>query len=254
MNTCAVLLDEFLQKEQPYFAKELRFTGVSGKDVYNISAPFEDDGELVIAGRVESRDSEYSDVYFFVEKDGKWQPRNEAPVLQLQDPFYTKINGELIVGGVEIYPHPTMKEALSWRTIFYKGKNISSLTQFFQGPDGMKDLRLVELEDKSIGVLTRPQGEKGGRGKIGFTIIPTLDDLTISIVDEVPLLDGQFTDDEWGGANEAHLLSNDLIGVLGHIASFDSSGDRHYYPMVFTLDPVTGEHSKIELIAQRSNF
>ncbi|MBO1005147.1 MTP-1 family protein [Pseudogracilibacillus auburnensis] len=254
MNTCEVLLEDFLNKEQPHSAQELHFTGVPGKDVYNITAPFEDEGELVIAGRVESRDSEQSEVYFFVNRDGKWQPRENASVFQLQDPFYTRIKDELVLGGVEIYPHPTIKDALAWRTIFYKGKNLSNLEMFFKGPDGMKDLRLIELADGSIGVLTRPQGDKGGRGKIGFTTISSLKELTVSVVDDAPLLEGQFIDEEWGGANEAHLLSNGLIGVLGHIASFDDEGNRHYYPMVFSLDPVSGEHSAIEIIGQRSDF
>jgi hypothetical protein len=118
----------------------------------------------------------------------------------------------------------------------------------------MKDLRLVELEDGSIGIFTRPQGEKGGRGKIGFTCIASLDHLTIEVNENTPLLSEQFTETEWGGVNEAQLLSNGLIGLLGHIACFDEQGDRHYYPMVFSLNPKTGEYSGIELIARRSCF
>ena len=72
----------------------------------------------------------------------------------------------------------------------------------------MKDLRLAELNDGSIGVLTRPQGEKGGRGKIGFARISSLEELTLDVVEEAPLLEGQFVDEEWGGANEPHILAN----------------------------------------------
>ena len=208
----------------------------------------------MIAGRVESRDSEHSNVYFFVKREGEWVPREKAPVLELQDPFFTRITGELVLGGVQIFPHPTLEGALGWQTVFYKGKTISGLQEFAKGPDGMKDLRLVELKDGSIGVLTRPQGEKGGRGKIGWTRISSLEELTIDVINEAPLLQDQFIDEEWGGANEPHLLSNGLIGVLGHIASFDQAGDRHYYPMVFALNPETGEVSDLELIATRSNF
>ncbi|WP_445667131.1 MTP-1 family protein [Paenibacillus sp. FSL E2-8871] len=254
VKTCEQLLMEYAMKEVSVTnTQKLTFTGVDHKDVYNITAPFQDEGEWVIAGRVESRDSEHSDVVFFVERDGQWVPREGAPTLELQDPFFTKINGELIVGGVQIYPHPVKADALMWRTVFYRGKNIASLEPFFKGPDGMKDLRLVDLKD-SIGVLTRPQGDKGGRGKIGFTRIASLEALSIPLIEEIPLLDGQFVDEEWGGANEAHLLKNGLLGVLGHIASFDDSGDRHYYPMVFAIDPATGEYSDIQLIAVRNQF
>lgn len=254
VKTCEQLLMEYAIKDVFVTdTQKLNFTGVDHKDVYNITAPFQDEGEWVIAGRVEARDSEHSNVVFFVERDGQWAPREGAPILELQDPFFTKINGELIVGGVQIYPHPVKADALMWRTVFYRGKNIASLELFFIGPDGMKDLRLVDLKD-GIGVLTRPQGDKGGRGKIGFTRIASLEALSIPLIEETPLLEGQFVDEEWGGANEAHLLKNGLLGVLGHIASFDEAGDRHYYPMVFAIDPETGDYSGIQLIAVRNQF
>ncbi|WP_412899296.1 MTP-1 family protein [Bacillus sp. 1P02SD] len=248
------LLDEYRKNnKQPYEKMRIPFTGVPGKDVYNITAPFEDEGELVIAGRVESRDSEHSEVMFFVNHDGQWIQRENSRVFKLQDPFFTKIGEELIFGGVEIFPHPTLQGALSWRTAFYRGKNIASLEKFFEGPDGMKDLRLVELKDGSIGIFTRPQGKKGGRGKIGFTKVKTLEELSVEVINDAPLLN-QFLDEEWGGANEIHLLSNGQLGVLGHIARFDDVGDRHYYSMVFVIDPENGEYSDIQIIAERADF
>ncbi|OAB40123.1 MTP-1 family protein [Paenibacillus glacialis] len=256
-KTCATLLREYQQSNKTVRNPEkLTFMGVGDKDVYNITAPFEDEGEQVIAGRVESRDSEHSEIVFFVERDGAWIPREGAPILTLQDPFYTKIAGELVLGGVQIYPHPnpTKESIFSWRTVFYKGARIAELKPFFTGPSGMKDLRLVELIDGSIGVLTRPQGEKGGRGKIGFTRISSLKDLTPEVIEEAPLLEGQFIEEEWGGGNEIHLLNNGLLGILGHIACFDTELDRHYYSMVFVLDPETREFSDIRLIAVRAEF
>lgn len=252
---CDSLLQTFRhQQVKPYDASKLRFTGVGDRDVYNITAPFIDQGEQVIVGRVEHRDSEQSEVYFFVERNGVWEPRKDAPVFTLQDPFYTKINGELIFGGVETFPHPQHEGKLSWRTVFYKGTDINGLEMFFKGPDQMKDLRLVQLKDGKIGVFTRPQGEKGGRGKIGFATIPSLDDLSLDLIAEAPLFPNQFLDEEWGGSNEIHLLSNGLLGVLGHIAKFDSSGKRHYYPMIFVVDPNTKSFTEMEIIAERSSF
>jgi hypothetical protein len=254
MKTCQELVNELQHKKRPEQAEKLVFKGVEGHDVYNITAPFLDSGEFVIAGRVERRDTEHSEVVFFVERDGGWVRREDAPVFELQDPFYTIIHEELILGGVQIFPHPTIEHALGWRTVFYKGKTIAELTKFAKGPDGMKDIRLVELKDGSIGVLTRPQGEKGGRGKIGYVKISSLEELTTEVIESAPLLEGQFIEEEWGGANEAHLLSNGLVGVLGHIASFDEEENRHYYPMVFILNPDTGEYSDIQLIGTRSDF
>ncbi|MCC0714874.1 MTP-1 family protein [Clostridioides sp. ES-S-0077-01] len=255
LKTIEQLLNEYNAKDIKFYGKEkIVFENVGEKDVYNISTPFMDENELVIAGRVESRDSEHSEIHFFVKRNGKWIQRENTKKFTLQDPFFTFIDGELILGGVEIFPHPTIENSLGWRTVFYKGKDINSLEECFKGPDGMKDLRLVELKDKKIGVLTRPQGSKGGRGKIGFTIVNKIEDLTIDVIEDAPLLENQFTDLEWGGANEAHLLKDGRIGVLGHIACFDDNGCRHYYPMVFILNPVTNETTDIQLIATRKDF
>ncbi|RXZ81769.1 DUF1861 family protein [Paenibacillaceae bacterium] len=253
--TCVRLLAEYMEKRDSAVSPaKLKFAGVGERDVYNITAPIEDEGELVIAGRVEARDSEHSDIMFFTEQNGTWVPKEGMPQFTLQDPFYTRIGGEIVLGGVEVYPHPVHEGALAWRTVMYKGENLRSLSLFFKGPNGMKDLRIAGLQDGSIAVFTRPQGEKGGRGKIGFTRLASLADLTIEQVDQAPLFQGQFIDTEWGGANEPHLLSNGLIGVLGHIACFDESDNRHYYPMVFAVNPYTGEHSDIRLIAVRDKF
>jgi hypothetical protein len=249
------LLEQFRASgDKPFNAQKLSFEGTGGKDVYNITAPFLDGGEKVIAGRVEERHSEQAQTVFFVERDGRWVPRENAPVFALQDPFYTFISGELVFGGVEIFPHPTEIGKLGWRTILYRGESVARLQPFFTGPDQMKDLRVVQLQDGTIGVFTRPQGEKGGRGKIGFTRINSLDDLSLEVIDQAPILDGQFLDHEWGGANEIHLLKGGLLGVLGHIARFDEEGNRHYYPMIFVLDPATGEYSDLRIISERSNF
>ena len=255
IKTCEVLLDEYLKsKPKIYDVEKINFTNVGENDVYNISAPFMDNGKLIIAGRVEARDSEFSTVYFFQKDGANWIPVEGHPKLKLQDPFFTRINGELLIGGVEVFRHPEVEGTLMWRTIFYRGKDITSLKRFFVGPDGMKDLRLVQLSDDRIGILTRPQGEKGGRGKIGFTIVSTLEELSINIIDEAPLVEDLFSEDEWGGANEARVLNETTLGILGHVACFDNKGQRHYYSMTFKLNINSLEIKQQKLIAIRNDF
>lgn len=253
-ESCQSLLNEYRDKDLPVHWEKINFSGVESRDVYNITAPFKGGEELVIAGRVEERDSEESKVVFFIEKDNTWFPDEDAPVFSLQDPFVTWIKGKLVFGGVEIYPHPEKDGELGWRTIFYCGDNIYNLQRFAQGPDGMKDIRLVELADGKIGVFTRPQGKIGGRGTIGFTKLESLQDLTKRTIIEARLLNNQFIPEEWGGVNEVHLLENGLLGVLGHIACFDIEGNRHYYPMVFPFNPEIEEAGNIEIIACRNEL
>lgn len=249
------LLKEYqANRISPLQVKKLEFEGVGNRDVYNITAPFLMENELVIAGRVERRDSESSDVYFFVEKDGKWCPKADTKTFHMQDPFLTFIDGELVLGGVQTYAHPDDPSRLGWKTVFFKGRTLAELTFFFEGPDGMKDLRLKQLKDGKIGVFTRPQGEKGGKGKIGYTVAECLEDLSVQKIEEASLLKNQFIDEEWGGCNEIHVLEDGTLGILGHIGSFDSEGNRHYYSMTFRMNPETGHYTEMKLLAVRSDF
>jgi hypothetical protein len=240
------------QSEEGKKATCLHFSGVGNQDVYNITAPFELAGKEVIAGRIEARESENSTVGLFEQvEDNIWSKITEGIDLPLQDPFYTRIDGQVILGGVEVVFLDHGKA--NWRTVFYHLLNLSEAKKLFVGPWGMKDLRLKQLPSGEILVLTRPQGEKGGRGKIGATIIKCLADLSIETIEEAPLLTNQFTEDEWGGGNEIHLV-NDEVWVLGHIANFDDQGNRHYYAFVFCLDQKNLAMTKAKIIAERRDF
>lgn len=253
-QTCQELLELYQRSNMNIKGEKLEFKGVDDRDVYNITAPFEDDGEMVIAGRVEGRNTEYSEVIFFVCNNNVWEPRKNTRSFKLQDPFYTKINGDLIFGGVEVWANENEPDRLYWRTAFYKGKNINQLELFAKGPVGMKDIRLVELQDGRIGVFTRPQGDIGGRGQIGFTTINSIEELNPDVISNAELINKRFIEEEWGGSNEPRLLKNGFIGVLGHIACFDNEGNRHYYSTVFSLHPDTREISAMKIIATRANF
>ena len=240
--------------------RKLTFVGVGRRDVYNPTAPFKAsvNGKAteVMVARVEARESEESEAMFFVRRGDQWQPLpvSDAPVMKLQDPFVCKVGGEWVVGGVQTFPKP--EGGLGYRTVFRKGKDITDFKTaepFAVGPDGMKDIRLASLPNGKVVVLTRPQGE-GNPGKVGFTILEHLSELGPESIKKAKVYDDLFAVGEWGGANELHVLKNGLIGVLGHVAKYDGLGRRHYYAMAFAIDPVTGRHSPMKLIAERSEF
>jgi hypothetical protein len=254
-KSCELLYEQFRLERGNYRGEKLIFSGVGTRDVYNITAPFMDDGEPVIAGRVEHRDNEASDIMFFVNRKGEWVPRPGSPVFTLQDPFFSFIQGEIVFGGVEVYFDGHDRHFVtSWRTVFYRGPRIGSLELFAKGPLTMKDIRLVDLRNGRIGVFTRPMMIDGARAMIGYTEIDDLSELTEEVIDRAELLRNQFLPEEWGGANEAHLLQNGMIGVLGHIARMEQNNIRHYYPITFCFDPATRQHSRLKLIASRDMF
>jgi hypothetical protein len=187
---------------------KLTFGGVEGRDVYNITAPFEYEGATVIAGRVERRDQELSEIVLFREVDGAWLPLPDAPTFPgLQDPCIAKVDGRLLLGGVR-FPVTVGDDDKAWQMEFYlDGEHV------FTGPPKMKDIRFAQLPDGRLLVCSRPQGEKGGRGKIGYLVVDSLELLTPQAVQDAPLLEGLCTDEEWVGFCGSPTLTNSPIFV-----------------------------------------
>ncbi len=235
-------------------SKRIIYVGVEGNDVYNPTAPFSYGGETLMIARVERRDSEYSKAVFFKKvAEDKYEVDERFPEYELQDPYINKVGEYYVFGGTEIFPHPDNADALWWRAKFYYGTNLEDLKELTVGPNGMKDIRLIGLPNGKVAIFSRPQGEKGGRGKIGFTMIDSLDELSPGVIEDAALLE-QFDDLEWGGSNELTLLEDGRIGVLGHIAKYSEGTVRHYYPMVFVVNPETREYTDMKIIAERREF
>lgn len=248
-------------------AKRLDFIGLSvkTKDVYNITAPFTSAGREYIAGRVESKKNEYESQVMFFKREGKddaWMLDEDAPVFRLQDPFVCIIGNELIFGGVEIIFE---QDAAKYFTVFFRGKDIYNLKLFATGPIGMKDIRLVSMPNGSVGLFTRPQGVIGGKGRIGFMSINSIDILPQLKSEDyfaAQLLTGDFHDDEWLGVNAAYILKNGSIGVLGHIARYSNNTEddkkdnkkklhKNYYPITFMFNPKTNIFTGMKIIVTR---
>lgn len=257
-NCCKKILENFEKTEQYKNKGEIiNFLGVENCDVYNISHPFEIENRTVIAGRIENRgDWAKSKVSFFENKGGFWEIIEDAPVFPLEDAFATKVGTEIILGGVEVYTINNKFESneIGYKTVFYKGKTFSSLKRFTCGPDKMKDIRIAHLPNGKILLCTRPQGGEFGRGKIGSVEIDNVEEINEENILKAKIIENLFLQDQWGGANELHILKDGRIGVLGHIAYEDKSRFKHYYAMSFIYNPQSYETTPIKIIATRKNF
>ncbi|MCK5201806.1 MAG: DUF1861 family protein, partial [Spirochaetales bacterium] len=114
-----------------------------------------------------------------------------------------------------------------------------------------------------IGVFSRPRGEKiraqyGSDSIIGFVIINSIDELNASVVENAPIVDGLFEDNEWGGCNQCYYLDSGMIGVIGHkcYKQIDESGLelQVYMNISFVFDIEKHEVKDVKIIGTRSCY
>jgi hypothetical protein len=241
----------------------LTFKGSEGFDVYNCSIPFLWDGRRYIFGRLERR-REYAQSWVrLFEETGKdeWTAVHNSMIYPLEDPYVSIIHNQLVMGGTHVRMRRGKLE--TYYAYFYRGTDIHNLSYFTTGPDYMKDIRLVELADRRIGVFSRPRSEEitekyGSNAMVGFTIINSLDDLTAEVIADAPYLEGLFEAGQWGACNQAYLMENGKIGVIGHFAYSDTTDEKNpqivYFPISFVLDPSGAKVSGLKVIATRKCF
>lgn len=137
----------------------LNFHGVDGFDVYNCSIPFLFQGKEYMFGRIERR-SEWarSWVGLFQKIDQQNYQKVGDTLYMLEDPCVQKIGDEFIMEGTHVKKRANEKIE-SFFAYFHRGTDIHDLHYFATGPDNMKDVRLVPLQDGRIGVFPG-RGEK----------------------------------------------------------------------------------------------
>lgn len=250
--------DRFEQTKQIIESVQLRFEGVDGYDVYNPSIPFTWQGELFIYGRVEKRDEWARSWTGLFRNTGPdhWTLATDSLHQhhhQLEDPYIAVIDGQLVLGGTHVQMERGKID--TYYGYFYKGTDLADLVYFTTGPTYMKDIRLVKLRDGRIGVFSRPRNDEvmakyGCESLIGFTIIDSLNDLGRAAVQEAPFIPDFFGRGEWGGCNQAYLLDDDRIGVIGHHSYLD--GDQQVYTNIaFVFDPTSREVTDRKVIGTR---
>ncbi|MES2225150.1 MAG: DUF1861 family protein [Patescibacteria group bacterium] len=250
----------------------LNFKGIKEDETVYNPCPFVMDGELCLLGRVEAYTSEVSYVHQFKKENDVWQSK-ELSFLHVQDPFLTCIQNKKIVGGVALdfsEPFPGIHKIEGYRTSFY---NFETKEKIIDGPDGMKDIRLIDLGDK-IGVFTRPRTEEAGivHSSIQFSTVASLEEITAELIgaisiDPLKKVQGFFNHNEWGGVNAVYQLEDGWLGVLAHIAYYSEHGtpespdrahtDEHmrkYAAIAFEFHPESKAVTHPVIILGRNNL
>lgn len=253
----------FEKQAKPTESSLLRFEGVEGYDVYNCSIPFTKDGQAYIYGRVEKR-SEWARSWVRLFKQigpDHYELLPQSMIYQLEDPYISLIQNELVLGGTHVMKTPANYGPLFG--YFYRGLDLEDMRYFATGPTNMKDIRLVMLKDGSIGVFSRPRGEKvqklhGSESVVGFARIASLDELTTQVIEDAEIIDNMFAHHEWGGCNQCYLLDSGMIGIIGHKSYLDQSPQGQelsvYTNVAFVFDPERNTVVDEKIIATRSSF
>ena len=248
-------LKDYRETKKIYDTNKIKFYGdeVLGKDVYNISHSFKVNNDNYILGRVETTDSEISQVLLFKQvNDWEYECVKDFKIDMYQDPYFTYIDDSLMIAGTRIY-QDDFGMINNWNTSFYLGKDFNSLEEVIKAPKKMKDVRIIKQND-TYHVFTRPQGGIAGPGKIGYFNTKNFDEINETTIENAKLLMDLFPEKTWGGVNQVYVLKNGLLGIVGHIAKMSEGDVRHYYGMVFVFDPKTFTYSNCEIICERQDF
>lgn len=243
-----------------YESVKIKFIGVDGYDVYNCSIPFEWNGKKYIYGRVERRSEWARSTVMLFEETGKdeFTKVKDSFVYQLEDPYIAKIDDVLVLGGTHVRKERGMVK--TYYGYFYKGTDLEDMYYFTTGPDYMKDIRLVQMPDKKIGVFSRHRSQEilkkyGCESMIGFCIIDNIDDLTAEAIENAPLIPNIFADFEWGGCNQCYMLSSGKIGIIGHKCYNDEENNNSVYlNTAYIFDPEIMEMIDTKVIATRKSY
>jgi hypothetical protein len=243
-----------------YASSKLTFHGVEGFDVYNPSIPFSWKGRQYLFGRIERRGDWARSWARLFERSGEddYTLVPDSMIYPLEDPYIAIIGDELVLGGTHVRNKQGKLD--TYYGYFYRGTDLNDLVYFTTGPDEMKDIRLVGLQDGRVGVFSRPRNPEiikkfGAESQIGFAVIDRLEDLTAEVIENAPYIPDLFAPGEWGGCNQAYLLPDGRIGVIGHMAFRTPQPESFplltYVNSAFVFDPRTHTAGKVEIIGTR---
>lgn len=234
-----------------------------GNDItfYNPSSPFrlndEKGSPTYQFFRVEPLGEEGSYAAPYMLEYGVYQPVHQLERLRLEDPSVVRIQGKNILIGVEVWPDTTPEnpKGTNYCNVFYEIiGNFDEYKPIGRGPNRMKGIKLIDLGEDGIGVMSRPHKDAMNRGVLAFHIASSLADLTPEKLAMGKVIENQVPAGNWVGVNAMYQLPNGNIGVLGHIAYEDIVLGKQYAAMVFEYNWRTHLTTPVKVIATVDEF
>lgn len=251
-------------------------------EVFNISGPFlatvGGENLTVVAFRCDPPGVEgKGEVRFALLQGNSLIQLKEAPILPknknkkikgCEDPRRMFVEGDLFLGVVEVGPNDC---CMSFSRDSDSNK-LDYLREITRGPRKMKGIFFIGLEgEEKDNILLFGRFEEKYRflsldGKVREVTVKRVVWKVVdkSVVDNpkefiraiqtASPVEDLFAWGEWGGVNDALLLENGKVGVLGHVARYDRERNKHYYATTFEFDPKTGQVENLQIIASKENF
>ncbi|KAK7194575.1 hypothetical protein NESM_000375300 [Novymonas esmeraldas] len=245
----------FEASKKVYDSALLTFKGVEGLDVYNCSVPFQYKGRYHLFGRVEPREKWVESRVRLFEETGKdeYTVVPDQFTYQLEDPFVSKVQSEMFFGGTQVIK--SGGNVTGYFCDFYRGTP-EVLTHYTTGPDRMKDIRIVQLANGTVGIFSHHKTESSCL--TGFIAVNSLSDITREVIIAAEPIDHTPFLDAWGGVNQAYLLSSGMVGCISHHGYLDKDADggqlNVYCITSFVYDPATNDTHAFQLIGTKGCF
>ncbi len=169
------------------------------------------------------------------------RPYYDGMELRGEDPALTRIKRRLASGAMEdiwllscVVPEPMVNkpnEVATLKTRFYAGTDLDNLERVGDGPEWMKDIRIVTLDpsDTKLGVYGRLQPEPAS-GNISYTTVSDLVHLTPRSILDAPYIDENLFPvgiRKWGGVNDIIRIDPDTNLLIAHRAQYTEESDDH---------------------------
>jgi len=197
-------------------------------------------------------------------------PYGDAEEKMGEDPALTRINRRLGNGAIEriwllscvdARPFPDKPDHVkTLRTRFYTGTKLDSLEYVAEGPEWMKDIRIIQdgSDPTKLHIYGRPKPVEYS-GNITHTTVAGIDMLDEQVISDAPYIDENLFpvgSGVWGGVGDVIDLGAGKHILIAHRAHGTNSNDNglHYEAVLYQHNTQTKRIADLGILAAANMF